>query len=91
MVNDKDPLKILQYLPKNAKIIATQANIARSLPKEEFAKQFRAFGFDVVTKSSVAEALEHATQMADNNDLIFVGGSTFIVAEIPFEKFPAIN
>lgn len=87
MVNDKDPKKILRLLPKKANIIVTQAQIVRALPKEELAREFQVFGFDPVIKSSVKEALEYAMQMADKEDIIFIGGSTFTVAEIPFEKF----
>lgn len=91
MVSDKDPTKIIRHLPKNAQIVATQARISRALPKEEMATELRKFGFEPVIQSTVSDALRYVLQKADKEDLIFVGGSTFIVAEIPFEKFSGIG
>lgn len=91
MVSDKDPSKIISHLPEEAKIIATQATISRALPKEELANEFKRFGYDPILKSSVAESIEYVLQKADKKDLIFIGGSTFTVAEIPFEKFQTLD
>lgn len=82
MVNDKDVTKVLSILPKNAIYYFTRASIPRSL--EERALQQKAFeaGLTGNCYSSVMEAYETALKEADNADLIFVGGSTFIVADL---------
>lgn len=83
MVNDKDIAKVLNLLPKDANYYFTKASIPRALDEKELmntAKQFELIGGSYV---SVAEAIEQAKVEATENDLIFIGGSTFVVAEIP--------
>jgi dihydrofolate synthase/folylpolyglutamate synthase len=82
MVNDKDPDKILAILPKNAEYYFTKAGIPRAL-NEKILRE-KAAGFELVGNSypTVIEAFEDARQKAGENDLIYVGGSTFVVAEI---------
>ncbi|MGL5787593.1 MAG: bifunctional folylpolyglutamate synthase/dihydrofolate synthase [Bacteroidales bacterium] len=82
MVNDKDVTKVLSLLPQNAIYYFTRASIPRSL--EERALQQKAFeaGLSGNCYSSVMEAYETALKEADKDDLIFVGGSTFIVADL---------
>lgn len=87
MVRDKDPVKIIRLLPRNSVIIATQASIARAMPVAELAGHLKNEGFEPIEIESVPEALVYALQSANSDDLVFVGGSTFVVAEIPFEKF----
>jgi dihydrofolate synthase/folylpolyglutamate synthase len=88
MVNDKDHHEILQLLPTNASVIATQPHLPRALPSCEMQELFTSLGFDVIEKPSVHDALQHIWKVADKEDFIFIGGSTFVVAEIPFELFP---
>jgi dihydrofolate synthase/folylpolyglutamate synthase len=87
MVSDKDHGKILNLLPKTAKIIATQPHINRALPVEKMTELFINHGFLTFQKNNVSEAIDFALENASTNDLILIGGSTFTVAEIPFEKF----
>jgi len=87
MVNDKDHHEILQLLPTNASVIATQPHLLRALPSGEMKELFTSLGFDAIEKTSVQDALEHVCKVADKEDFIFIGGSTFVVAEIPFELF----
>lgn len=87
MVKDKDPDKIVRLLPTDAEVIATQASIARALPATELADKLKEAGLRPVVKENVEEALAFALKHCGANDLIFIGGSTFVVAEIPFEKF----
>ena len=87
MVSDKDHGKILNLLPKTAKIIATQPHINRALPVEKMTELFINHGFLTFQKNNVSEAIDFALKNASTNDLILIGGSTFTVAEIPFEKF----
>lgn len=82
MVNDKDISKILQLLPKNAAYYFCKAQIPRALNAEELAAQAVTAGLKGDTYSSVAEALIAAKKNAKPHDLVFVGGSTFTVAEV---------
>lgn len=82
MVRDKDITKILNMLPKEARYYFTQAAIPRAMPFEEFATAARACGLHGEAYPTVKEAYEAAQQMAKETDLIFVGGSTFVVAEV---------
>ncbi|HKJ78372.1 MAG TPA: cyanophycin synthetase, partial [Prolixibacteraceae bacterium] len=82
MVNDKDPDKILKLLPKNAFYYFTKANISRSLDENILAKKAVDYGLKSNAFSNVQCALNAAKNKAGKNDFIFVGGSTFVVAEI---------
>lgn len=82
MVNDKDISTILNMLPKNAIYYFCKAAIPRALPANELAEQANSIGLVGKTYSSVKEALTVAQKTAKQNDLVFVGGSTFTVAEV---------
>lgn len=82
VVNDKDVSSILNMLPKNATYYFCQAKIPRALPVEELkqiANEFKLIGHSY---TSVSEALSQAKLSAGKDDLVFVGGSTFTVAEV---------
>ncbi|AYA36380.1 bifunctional folylpolyglutamate synthase/dihydrofolate synthase [Hymenobacter oligotrophus] len=83
MVNDKDLGKVLRLLPTEATYYFCAANIPRALPAEELAKQAGEAGLQGTVCGSVAAALATARQQASADDAIFVGGSTFVVAEVP--------
>jgi len=80
-VNDKD-LNILSLLPKDAKYYFCKANIPRGLNEKSLKKIANKKGLNGESYSSVKKALEKAKKSANKEDLIFIGGSTFIVAEI---------
>lgn len=82
MVKDKDISGVLAILPKNATYYFCQPALERALPAQELAAQANEFGLKGKTFANVANAFQNAKEMADPNDLIFVGGSTFVVAEI---------
>ena len=82
MVQDKDISKILELLPRDANYVFCQADLPRALPASQLAEKARAFGLSGKTIPNVNEALNFARKNAGRNDLIFVGGSTFVVAEI---------
>lgn len=86
MVNDKNHTSIIDLLPRDIKVFVTEPSIPRKLPKEDLYKFFKDLGFEAFLKNSVKEALEHALNESKSNDLIFIGGSTFTVSDIPFEK-----
>ncbi len=82
MVNDKDLNSILPLFPKNATYYFCTPNIPRGLSEVEL--QLKCSNFDLLGNvyCSVNEAYKAALKFAKTNDLIFVGGSTFVVAEI---------
>jgi len=82
-VNDKKLDEVLELLPKSAVYYFTQANIPRALDANQLQKEASRFGLTGKSFPSVAEAFENAQKNASDKDLIFVGGSTFAVAEIP--------
>ncbi len=82
MVKDKDISKVLSLLPKNAKYYFCNAAIPRSLPATELQQQAFSFGLFGEYYISVNEALDAAKNNAQKDDMIFIGGSTFVVAEI---------
>ena len=81
-VKDKDPVQVLQLLPKKAKYYFTQAHIPRALNAE--ALQFKAseFGLEGNSYDDVNLALQQALTTASVNDLIIVCGSIFLVGEV---------
>lgn len=82
MVKDKDVRKILELLPKKANYYFCQPNIPRGKPTEELAQEAQKYQLKGQAYTSVAEAYQQALSHAKPNDLVFVGGSTFVVAEV---------
>jgi dihydrofolate synthase/folylpolyglutamate synthase len=82
MVNDKDQDEVLSLLPQNAKYYFTKASIPRAAEPEVLAAKAEPFGLKGNCYPSVRQALSVALANAGENDLVFVGGSTFVVAEI---------
>ena len=81
-VNDKNIDDILVLLPEKAKYYFCQANIPRSLEKESLQTESKKHGLYGEVYNSVSQALQTAKKNAEKEDCIFVGGSTFVVAEI---------
>jgi len=82
MVNDKEIDTILQMMPKDATYYFCKADIPRGLDANELRIKAEVFGLNGETFNSVKSALKTAQQRAGAKDLVFVGGSTFIVAEV---------
>lgn len=82
MVNDKDINGVISLLPENAVYYFTQASVKRALPAEEIKKIGNSHGLKGEAYKNVKEALYAAKQNASEKDMIFVGGSTFIVADL---------
>lgn len=82
MVSDKDIRTVIQLLPKEAYYIFTQASIPRAKDANELAEECKSYGLFGEVEKNVQKALEVAKKMASDNDLIFIGGSTFVVAEV---------
>lgn len=81
-VSDKDISKILKILPAHASYYFTRANIDRAYDPNKLLVEAVALGLHGMAFESVDEALDTAKKQAGLNDLIFVGGSTFVVAEV---------
>lgn len=82
MVNDKNIDTVLSMMPKEANYYFTQASIPRALPVDELKEKANNFQLYGNCYPTVAQALEKAKEMAGNEDMVFVGGSTFVVAEV---------
>ncbi len=82
MVNDKDIRGVLALLPTDASYYFTQASVKRALPAEEVQKQASAFGLKGNAYPNVKIALKEALAQSAPQDLIFIGGSSFIVADL---------
>ena len=82
MVNDKDIRGVLALLPSDASYYFTQASVKRALPAEEVQKQASAFGLKGNAYPNVKIALKEALAQSGPQDLIFIGGSSFIVADL---------
>ena len=82
MVNDKDVNTVLSMLPKDATYYFTQASVKRAMPAEEFAEIAGKHDLYGTCYANVETAYNAAKQKAEKNDVIFVGGSTFIVADM---------
>ena len=81
-VNDKDVDHILPLFPEDALYYVTQAQIPRAMPYRDLAEKCAAHGFNLAVYPSVAEAYEAAKNQAEADDIIYIGGSTFIVADL---------
>tara|TARA_B100000927_G_scaffold289130_2_gene285137 strand:+ start:520 stop:1728 length:1209 start_codon:yes stop_codon:yes gene_type:complete len=81
-VNDKEILKILVQLPKDAKYYFCAANIPRAMNSKKLKKHASKYNLTGKEYQNVKEALKSAEMNSDGDDLIFIGGSTFVVSEI---------
>lgn len=82
MVGDKDVNAVLQLLPPDATYYFTQASVQRAMPVAEFATLAAQHGLHGNQYDSVKDAFQAARADASPDDFIFVGGSTFIVADL---------
>jgi len=80
-VKDKDPENVLSILPKNARYYFTRAEIPRALDEQSLEKAAGRFGLKGKAYPTVKLAIESAKKQASGDDLIFIGGSNFVVAE----------
>ena len=82
VVNDKDLDTIIELLPKKATYYLCKPDIPRGMDTNTLNTFFNDFGLVSELYNSVKEAYNSALIHANSSDLIFVGGSTFVVAEI---------
>ena len=79
---DKNLAEILPVLPTSAHYIFTQASVMRALPAEELASRAAEMGLEGEVVKSVGDAVARARELASAEDMIFIGGSNFVVAEV---------
>ena len=82
VVNDKNLEEILPLFPKDAIYYFCRPNIPRGLDVEILKEKAAVFNLKGETYHSVSNAYQTALKNASPKDLIYVGGSTFVVAEI---------
>lgn len=82
MVNDKDIRGVLKLLPQNAIYYFTKASVKRALPETELQSLAKEFGLEGNTYATVCDAVQAAQKKSLPEDFIFVGGSSFIVADL---------
>ena len=82
VVSDKKVADIFPFFPKNAQYYFCKPNIPRGLSEVVLQQQAATFGLQGKTFSSVKKALNAALKSANQQDIIYVGGSTFVVAEV---------
>ena len=82
MVSDKDVNTVLTLVPKDAICYFTQASVNRAMPAEELTRRAKAIGMQGATYTDVASAYDSALSNASADDIIYIGGSTFVVADL---------
>jgi dihydrofolate synthase/folylpolyglutamate synthase len=83
VVSDKDLSSIIPLLPVHARYFFTRASTPRSMTAEELASRCTAAGLTGETTLDVPDAANKALSAASPDDVIFIGGSTFVVADLP--------
>jgi dihydrofolate synthase / folylpolyglutamate synthase len=81
MVKDKDATAILELLPKNAVYYVCKPSVIRGQESEVMTMLLSNKGFTAFDCQTAANAFKMANDNCKNNDLIFIGGSTFVVAD----------
>jgi dihydrofolate synthase/folylpolyglutamate synthase len=82
LVNDKDPDAVLAILPKKAEYYFVCPNVPRGLDAEQLRLNAEYYNLLGDSFSSVSKGLKRAISKAKKDDFVYVGGSTFVVAEI---------
>ncbi len=90
MVSDKDVLGSLRLFPQDAAYYFTQASVRRAMPAEQIAQLGAGIGLKGDCFPSVERAFNAALADARTSDFIFVGGSSFIVADL-LKSFPFLR
>lgn len=81
-VSDKEIDRVLPLLPREAHYIFTQASIERAMPADELSRHAETYGLHGETIPQVRQAVAYAREKASAEDMIYIGGSTFVVAEL---------
>ncbi|TWP31440.1 bifunctional folylpolyglutamate synthase/dihydrofolate synthase [Apibacter muscae] len=81
-VKGKNLDKVFPLLPENANYYFVKPSIARGLPPNEYEEKIKKFFSKYKILSSAHDGLNYSKSIANENDLIFIGGSNFIISEI---------
>ncbi|MCT4615998.1 MAG: bifunctional folylpolyglutamate synthase/dihydrofolate synthase [Marinifilaceae bacterium] len=81
MVNDKDIDSVLELLPRDANYYFTQASVPRALDVDLLYEKSIKIGLRGEKYKDLKQAIDNANKNAKSGDLIFIGGSTFVVAD----------
>jgi dihydrofolate synthase/folylpolyglutamate synthase len=81
MVKDKDRTSILKLLPNKAKYYLIKPSVQRGLEVNLLQEEMTKFGLENQAFSSIDTAYTEVKSRADLNDVIFIGGSTFVVGD----------
>ena len=82
MVSDKDVTTILAMLPKNAVYYFTQASVKRALSADDMRQKAALCGLSGHSYPTVSEAYNAALSDAEADDFVYVGGSSYVVADL---------
>ena len=82
MVNDKDIEGVLSIMPKDATYYFCQASVKRAMPSQQLKALAEAHELKGNTFANVLDAYNSARQNVSQNDFIYIGGSSFIVADL---------
>lgn len=82
MVNDKDIEGVLSIMPKDATYYFCQASVKRAMPSQQLKTLAEAHELKGNTFANVLDAYNSARQNASQNDFIYIGGSSFVVADL---------
>ena len=86
MVDDKDLHTVIRMLPKKATFYWTQPSTKRAFPVKKIAEEAKEYGLDGNCYETVKDAYMTALKDAGEEDFIFVGGSSYIVADLLSKK-----
>ena len=81
MVSDKNVDGVLELMPRDAVYYFTQSSVKRAMPHTQIKELAQRHGLYGNSFTSVGVAYERALQESNENDLIFIGGSSFVVAD----------
>jgi dihydrofolate synthase/folylpolyglutamate synthase len=81
MANDKDLGSVLEIMPAEARYYFTKASVERALNEKALQLEAASYGLQGDIFQSVADAVNAAKENAGEHDLIFIGGSSFVVAD----------
>ena len=85
-VSDKNISEILKLLPKEGRYYFAKPNLSRGAQVSSYSSEATKCGLNFQSCSSVSDALQSAKRSSKEGDLIFVGGSSFVVAEVLAEQ-----
>ena len=81
MAGDKDIDSVLKLLPKDAIYYFTKASVARAMDEKVLVEKALCLGLNGKSYPTVKQAIDEVKRAANTNDIVFIGGSTFVVAD----------